>query len=43
MLVFAGKPTVKITELSYSFIRWVLSLTLEKVALIAGSAVSMTK
>lgn len=43
MLVFAGKPGVVITDLSYKFIRWVLSVTLEKVAQVAGSAISMLK
>jgi hypothetical protein len=43
MLVFAGKPGVVITDLSYKFIRWVLSVTLDKVAQVAGSAISMNK
>ena len=43
MLVFAGKPTVKITELSYKFIRWVLSIVLDALARVAGSALSMAK
>ena len=43
MLVFAGKPGVVITEMSYKFIRWVLSVTLDKVALVAGHALSMGK
>lgn len=43
MLVFSGKPGVVITEMSYKFIRWVLSVTLDKVALVAGHALSMGK
>lgn len=43
MLVFAGKRAVEITEMSYKFIRWVLSVTLDKVALVAGHALSMNK
>ncbi|MBU2972512.1 lipase family protein [Pseudoalteromonas sp. C2R02] len=43
MLVFAGKRGVEITEMSYKFIRWVLSVTLDKVALVAGHALSMNK
>ena len=41
MLVFAGKPGVVITEMSYKFIRWVLSITLTKVGLVAGTALSI--
>lgn len=43
MLVFAGKPGVVITEMSYKFIRWVLSVTLDKVAIVAGHALSIGK
>lgn len=43
MLVFAGKPGTAITDMSYKFIRWVLSVTLDKVVQIAGIAVSMVK
>lgn len=41
MLVFAGKGGVVITEMSYKFIRWVLSITLTKVGLVAGTALTI--
>ena len=43
MLVFAGKHGVAVTEMSYKFIRWVLSVTLDKVIQITGVALSMGK
>ena len=43
MLVFAGKHGVAITEMSYKFIRWVLSVTLTKVGLVAGAALSVAQ
>ena len=43
MLVFAGKPGVVLTDLSYRLIRWVLSVTLEAVVLVAGIAFDMVK
>ncbi|WP_159817926.1 lipase family protein [Colwellia sp. 20A7] len=43
MLVFAGKAAVSITDMTYKFIRWVLSVTLDKVVQVAGVAVSMVK
>lgn len=41
MLVFAGKHGVTITDMSYKFIRWVLSVTLGKVAAVASLALTM--
>ncbi|WDE12125.1 lipase family protein [Thalassomonas haliotis] len=38
MLVFAGKASVKITELSFAFIRWVFSITVNALYRIARQA-----
>lgn len=40
MLVFAGQRGREVTEMTYEFIRWVLSITLTKVGLVAGAALS---
>ncbi|WDE05163.1 lipase family protein [Thalassomonas viridans] len=39
MLVFAGKASVKITELTYEFIRWVFSITVNALYRIARQAI----
>ncbi|WDE12415.1 lipase family protein [Thalassomonas haliotis] len=43
MLVFAGKPWVKVTELSYKFIRWVLDITLNQLFSMINRALALVK